>query len=92
MTANWRSSIVTSRKTAPKTAPCVDTWFSLGLDSYYGPMFYRKSVKVPAIPVGKKVYLWISSTDGDAKVFINGQHIPYVNDKGQRKDSFRRQV
>jgi hypothetical protein len=43
---------------------------------------------VPAVPAGKKVYLWISSTDGTAKVFINGQHIPYVNAKGEKSDAF----
>lgn len=70
------------------TDPCIDTWFSYGLDSYYGPMFYRDTVKVPAVPAGKKVFLWISSTDGDAKVFVSGQHIPWVNDKGEKKDVF----
>ncbi|NQU09708.1 hypothetical protein HQ590_02880 [bacterium] len=70
------------------TDPCVDTWFALGLPTYYGPLFYRALVKIPELPAGKKVWLWISSTDGDAKVFVNGQHIPYVNDKGESKDVF----
>lgn len=71
-----------------KTDPCVETWSALGLDAYYGPMFYRTRVEVPAVPEGKKVYLWISSTDGSAKVFVNGQHISYVNEKGEKMDEF----
>jgi hypothetical protein len=70
------------------TDPCVDTWFALGLDTYYGPMFYRANVKLPAVPAGKKTFLWISSTDGSAKVFVNGQHVPYVNEKGEKADEF----
>ncbi len=70
------------------TDPCLDTWFSLGLDSYYGAMFYRSVVKAPAIPAGKKVFLWISSTDGEAKVFVNGRHLSWVNEKGEKKEAF----
>lgn len=70
------------------TDPCIDTWFSYRLESYYGSVFYRDTVKVPAVSAGKKVFLWISSNDGDAKVFVNGQHIPWVNDKGEKKDTF----
>jgi hypothetical protein len=70
------------------TDPCVDTWSALGLGTYFGPAFYRTTVNVPEVPAGKKVYLWISSTDGSAKVFVNGQHIPYINAKGERADEF----
>ena len=66
----------------------VDTWAALGLMDAYGPMWYRKTVNVPAGPAGKKTYLLISSTDGSAKVFVNGQHIPYMNDKGEKSDEF----
>jgi len=69
------------------TDPCIETWFALGLHDYYGTMFYRDTVKVPAVPAGKKVYLWISSTDGDAKVFVNGQHVPFINAKGEKLDA-----
>lgn len=72
----------------PVTDPCVDTWYAMGLDSYYGAVFYRASVPVPAVPAGKKVFLWISSTDGKAKVFVNGTHVPYVNAKGESSDEF----
>lgn len=75
-------------QTWPTTDPCVDTWSALGFDSYFGPMVYRASVKVPALSAGKKAYLWISCTDASAKVFINGRHIPYVNAKGQTADEF----
>ena len=36
-----------------------------------GPVWYRSAVKVPAVPAGKKVYLWLGSTDGRVKVFVN---------------------
>ena len=68
--------------------PMVDTWFALGLESYYGPMWYRQTVKVPQVPAGKKVYLWVSSEDGNVKVFVNGRHVPYVNEKGERSDEY----
>jgi hypothetical protein len=71
-----------------KADPMVNTWFALGLENYYGPMWYRQNVQVPQVPAGKKVYLWVSSEDGDVKVYINGQHIPYVNDKGERSEEF----
>jgi hypothetical protein len=81
----WRRSEFDDRgwKT---TDPCVNTWFALGLDAYYGSMFYRTTVNIPAIPVGRKVYLWIGSADDSAKVFVNGRHIPYVNEKGEKTD------
>jgi len=66
----------------------MDTWAALGLMDAYGPMWYRKTVNIAAGPAGKKIYLWISSTDGSAKVFVNGQHVPYVNDKGEKSDVF----
>ncbi len=71
------------------TDPSVDTWFSLGLETYYGPMWYRTKAKLPSIPDGKKVYLWVSSMDGNVKVFVNGQHIPYVNEKGEKNEEFK---
>ena len=41
-----------------------------------------------AIPPGKNIFLWVGSTDGRVKVFVNGQHIPFANDKGEKADSF----
>src|SRR4029079_6883994 len=52
------------------TDVAVDTWSALGLHNYMGAVWYRISVKVPAIPAGKKVYLWVGSTDGSVKVFV----------------------
>lgn len=65
-----------------------DSWFDLGLDKYYGPMWYRSTVNMPAVPAGKKVFLWVSSEDGAVKVYVNGQHVPYVNEKGEKSDEF----
>jgi len=59
------------------TDPCVETWSALGLHNYFGSVWYRAGVTLPAIPAGKKVYLWLGSTDGSARVFVNGKHVPY---------------
>ena len=64
---NWKTTDV-----------CMDTWSTLGYHDYFKSMWYRTSVELPAVPAGKKVFLWIGSTDGSAKLFVNGQHIPYV--------------
>ncbi|MGE0608739.1 MAG: DUF4838 domain-containing protein [Pirellulales bacterium] len=68
--------------------PCTDSWSALGYHDYFGSMWYRTQVKLPAAPAGKKSYLWIGSTDGSVKVFVNGQHIPYVNEKGESSPDF----
>jgi hypothetical protein len=60
-----------------------DTWSALGYHNYFGSMWYRKAVEVPAIPPGRKAWLWLGSTDGTAKVFVNGQAIAYRDDKGE---------
>ena len=62
----------------------VDTWAALDLMDYYGPVWYRTKVKAPAVAKGKKVYLWVGATDGACKVFVNGQHAPYINAKGEK--------
>jgi hypothetical protein len=72
-----------------KTTDCVvDTWSALGLHNYMGQLWYRTQVAVPAVPAGKKVYLWIGATDGRVKVFINGKHVPYFDPKGDKAESF----
>lgn len=67
-----------------KTDVGTETWATLGLEGYYGPVWYRTQVKMPAVPEGKKVYLWVGATDGACKVFVNGQHAPYINAKGEK--------
>lgn len=66
-----------------KTDVAVDTWYALGLAGYYGSAWYRTTVKLPALPAGKKVYLWVGATDGACKVFVNGQSVSCVDAKGQ---------
>lgn len=68
------------------TDSAVETWSDLGLLGFYGTIWYRQKVNVAKIPVDKKVLLWIAATDGKAKVFVNGHHIPYVNNKGEKLD------
>ncbi len=71
-----------------KTTDCVvETWSSLGLHNYMGSAWYRMKLKVPPLTAGKKTFLWIGSTDGRVKVFVNGQHVSHVNDKGEKADS-----
>ena len=74
-----------------------DTWSSLGhhltltdaASGRSGRMAYRATQKLPAVPAEKKVYLWIGSTDGSAKVYINGTPIKYSTpDKGEIRDAF----
>jgi len=65
-----------------------ETWSSLGLYSYFGLMWYRKEHFIPEIEPGKKIYLWLSATDGSARVFVNGQLIHYVDDEGKQFEEF----
>ena len=60
-----------------------ETWADLGFMDAFGTMWYRQTVKVPKIEPGKKIFLWLAATDGSAKVFVNGQAIPYRNEKGE---------
>jgi hypothetical protein len=48
-------------------------------------MWHRAKVIIPVFPANRKTYLWLSSTDGDCKVFVNGKHIPYVVERGEKK-------
>ena len=69
------------------TDVCIDTWSALGMHNYMGSVWYRQNVNVPAQPAGKKAYLWIGSTDGEVKVFVNGKHVPYVGKDGKTADA-----
>jgi len=66
-----------------------ETWSAIGLHSYMGTVWYRAHIDIPEIFDDADVRLWIGATDGSAKVFINGEHIPYVTDEGQTSDDFR---
>jgi hypothetical protein len=70
------------------TDPNVDTWSALGLHNYMGAVCYRATVKLPAIPAGKKAFLWLGATDGRVKVFVNGKHIAFVGPKEEKTDTF----
>ncbi len=67
----------------------IDTWAKLEIPNYYGPVWYRSEVRVPAIPAGKKTFLWVSTEDGNIKVWVNGQLVPYVDEKGVVMDEFK---
>lgn len=63
-----------------------DTWSTIGHHNSMtdapsgrsGRMVYRVAQTLPALPAGKKAYLWIGATDGSAKVFVNGKPVPFV--------------
>ena len=64
------------------TDVCAETWSTLGYHNAFKSMWYRAEVPIPAVAPGKKVYLWLGSTDGRSRVFVNGKPIPYVDAKG----------
>ena len=47
----------------------VTTFWTIG-NNYMGPVWYRQSIRVPPLPPGKNVYLWLGATDGSTKVFV----------------------
>ncbi len=69
----------------PSTHVVRETWSTIGHHNTMtdeaagesGRMVYRAHPSLNALPEGKRAWLWIGSTDGSAKVFVNGQHIPY---------------
>jgi hypothetical protein len=73
----------------PVTDPCVETWSALGLWNAQGTsVWYRAEARLPELPTKEKVFLWIGAMDGTIKVFVNGRHVPYVNDKGESLESY----
>lgn len=66
-----------------------ETWSSLGLHNYMGKLWYRTEIDVPQLNAEQRVFLWVGATDGSAKVFVNGVHIPYVDEKKMASDVFR---
>lgn len=71
-----------------KTDVCHETWSTLGHHDYFKSMWYRTRFQVPALPKGKKAFLWLGATDGSVKVFVNGKHVPYVDVKGKTRELF----
>jgi hypothetical protein len=70
------------------TDVCVDTWSTLGYHAWFKSMWYRTTTTLPPPVKGKKIYLWLGSTDGSAKVFVNGQPIPYTDAKRGSLEEF----
>ena len=66
-----------------------DTWSSIGHHSTMtdapsgrsGRMAYRTTQRLGALPAGKHAYLWIGSTDGSAKVYVNGTLMPFSQEQ-----------
>lgn len=70
------------------TDVCLETWSTLGYHDYFKSMWYRTTVDLPAARASKKTYLWLGATDGRAQVFVNGKHVPFVDDKKEQKAAF----
>lgn len=70
------------------TDVCMDSWSKLGYHDWFKSMWYRTNIDVTAVPGGKKVFLWLGATDGSAKVFVNGKHVPHVDPKGKSAEEF----
>jgi hypothetical protein len=68
------------------TDAVVDSWSALGFHNYFGHMWYRTTVNIPAARSGQRTYLWIGAVDGSAKVYVNGKLIPYVAPDGKKID------
>ena len=68
------------------TDPVVDSWSSLGFHNYFGRMWYRTTVDLPAAKAGQRTYLWLGAVDGSAKVYVNGKLIPYTAPDGKKTD------
>ncbi len=66
-----------------------DTWSSIGhhlsmtdeAADRSGRMAYRTTQRLAALPDGKRAFLWIGSTDGRAKLFVNGTQVPYTEER-----------
>jgi hypothetical protein len=65
------------------TDVCQETWSSIGLHDYFGSLWYRTEVTLPAVPKGQRVFLWLGSFDGSAKVFVNGQPVQHKGFDGK---------
>jgi hypothetical protein len=72
-----------SDKEWPTTDVCAETWSTLGHHDYMKSAWYRTEVKLPAVPKGRRVSLWLGSFDGSVKVFVNGQLVRHFSAKGQ---------
>ncbi|MBM4004881.1 MAG: DUF4838 domain-containing protein [Planctomycetes bacterium] len=55
------------------TNVAIETWSTLGLEAYYGPVWYRGRVRIGPLPSGKKVYVWVGGGDGGCRLYVNGQ-------------------
>lgn len=69
------------------TDAAVETWADLGMMNEFGTMWYRATYRLPKLPEGKKLFLWIAAADNSARVFVNGQAIPFVDDKGETTET-----
>ncbi len=69
------------------TDVCTETWSTLGYHDYFKSIWYRTELRLPAATTDARTYLWFAATDGSAKVFVNGKHIPWAAEDGS-KDEF----
>jgi hypothetical protein len=68
------------------TDVCTETWSTIGQHDYFKSLWYRTEVNLPSVPQGRRVSLWLGATDGTAKVFVNGKHIPHTYAKSGKPE------
>ena len=67
------------------TDPCLETMSTLGHHDHRGALWYRAKVRLPKIPTGKKVYLWIGGAFDYAQPFFNGEPFSQFRSRGNPK-------
>src|SRR6202012_5959925 len=68
------------------TDVCTETWSTLGHHDYFKSMWYRTETTLPAVPAGRRVFLWLGSFDGSVKAFVNGQPVRPVKSDGSASE------
>ncbi len=68
------------------TDVCTQTWSTLDLHDYFKSVWYRTDIKLPAVPKGRRVFLWLGSFDGSVKVFVNGKLVRHKGGDGKLAD------
>ncbi len=68
------------------TDVCTETWSTLGYHDYFKSMWYRTDLTLPAVPEGRRAFLWLGSFDGSVKAFVNGKPVRPVKTDGSAPD------
>jgi hypothetical protein len=67
LSGDWALELNGKQLTTP-----LKSWEDLGTPSFGGPAVYRKQFNLPAVPIGKRVYLEIADVRDYARIRVNG--------------------